>query len=280
MGLLDLAIASGSIMWGQAEMVYSNDRFHLNGFDKAPEHGRDPFDANRGDLVGVYVVVKTHSSDYLTTTMTLAEVEAIKARSESGKIGKGPWKTDFNEMAKKTVIKRAYKLWPKTDRLDAAIHHLNTVAGEGIDFNVPARGADWIDPEPLIARALQTTADAEALKFWKDNNAQLAKQPADHKKLKDAIASHRLAMKEAAASDAARTIDMPAASAKPAAASAGKPAIPAVPPQHESTMADLEAEAQNGTEAFDNMWNSLSPETMDDLADHLPRLQALAAGKK
>lgn len=195
MGLLDLAIASGSIMWGQAELVYSNDRFHLNGFDKAPEHARDPFDSSRGDLVGVYVVVKTHSNDYLTTTMTLAEVDAIKMRSESGKKGSGPWKTDFNEMAKKTVIKRAYKLWPKTERLDAAIHHLNTSAGEGIDFSQPERGADWVDPNPLISAALATKTDAAALAYWKANNAQLAKQPADHKKLKDAIASHRAAMK-------------------------------------------------------------------------------------
>ncbi len=196
MGLLDLAISSGSIMWGQAELVYSNDRFHLNGFDKAPEHGRDPFDQNRGDLVGVYVVVKTHSGDYLTTTMTLQEIEAIKQRSESGKKGAGPWKTDFNEMAKKTVIKRAYKLWPKTDRLDAAIHHLNTDAGEGINFNEPVRDANWVNPEPLIAAALRTTTDKDALAYWKTNNSQLAKQPADHKKLKDAIAAHRTALRD------------------------------------------------------------------------------------
>lgn len=35
-------------------------------------------------------------------------------------------------MVKKTVIKRAYKLWPKTDRLDGAVHYLNTENGEGL----------------------------------------------------------------------------------------------------------------------------------------------------
>ncbi len=35
-------------------------------------------------------------------------------------------------MAKKTVVKRAYKYWPKTERLDTAIHHLNTDGGEGL----------------------------------------------------------------------------------------------------------------------------------------------------
>jgi len=134
MGLLDLAIQSGSVMWGQAELVYAQDRFELNGFDKPPAHARDPFSKDRGAITGVYVVVKTRDSDYLTTCMSIDEVYDIRNRSASWKQGqKGPWKTDEGEMIKKTVIKRAYKLWPKTDRLDTAVHFLNNEGGEGLD---------------------------------------------------------------------------------------------------------------------------------------------------
>jgi recombination protein RecT len=73
-GLLDLAISSGSIMWGQAELVRENDAFELNGFDKPPTHNFKPFGKERGPIVGVYVVVKTHTEDYLTTTMSIDEV--------------------------------------------------------------------------------------------------------------------------------------------------------------------------------------------------------------
>lgn len=137
MGLLDLAIQSGSIRWGQAELVYSSDRFELNGFDKPPLHSREPFSKERGDLVGVYVVVKTADGDYLTSTMPIDEVFAIRDRSSAWKAWiekkkKCPWVTDEGEMVKKTVIKRAYKLWPKTDRLDQAVHYLNTEGGEGL----------------------------------------------------------------------------------------------------------------------------------------------------
>lgn len=52
MGLMDLAIQSGSISWGQAELVYSQDSFELRGFDKPPVHGRNPFSRDRGDIVG------------------------------------------------------------------------------------------------------------------------------------------------------------------------------------------------------------------------------------
>lgn len=139
MGLLDLAIQSGSIMWGQAELVYSSDTFVMNGFDQPPTHTRNPFSKERGELVGVYVVVKTRDGDYLTGTMTADEVFAIRDRSDAWKAFKAkgtkcPWVTDEGEMVKKTVIKRCYKTWPKTDRLDKAVHHLNTEGGEGITF--------------------------------------------------------------------------------------------------------------------------------------------------
>lgn len=141
MGLLDLAIQSGSILWGQAELVYSADRFELAGFDRPPTHNRDPFAKDRGDLVGAYVVVKTRDGDYLTTTMPIAEVFDIRDRSAAWKAWtnknkKCPWVTDEGEMVKKTVIKRAYKLWPKTERferVEQAIHHLNTENGEGLE---------------------------------------------------------------------------------------------------------------------------------------------------
>lgn len=149
MGLLDLAIDSGSIRWGQAELVYENDTFCLNGIDQQPTHIRDPFAKDRGKVVGVYVVVKTADSDYLTDAMSVDEINAIRDRSSAWKawISKQkscPWLTDWGEMAKKTVVKRAYKYWPKTDRLDTAIHHLNTDGGEGlavIEQQTQSRGA-------------------------------------------------------------------------------------------------------------------------------------------
>jgi recombination protein RecT len=137
MGLLDLATATGSIKWAKAAVVYSGDGFTLNGFDKPPEHQFNPFAKDRGDVVGVYVVVKTADGDYLTEVMSADDVNAIRDRSSAWKawIAKQkscPWVTDWAEMAKKTVIKRAYKTWPKTDRLDEAIHHLNTDGDEGL----------------------------------------------------------------------------------------------------------------------------------------------------
>lgn len=178
MGLLDLAIASGSIMWGQAELVHESDDFRLNGFDRPPTHERNPFAKDRGEVVGVYVVAKTHSGDYLTTTMTVDDVNDIRNRSSAWKtwISKKkscPWVTDYGEMAKKTVIKRASKTWPKVDRLDKAIHLLNTDGDEGLESIRQQQPAGC--PEEVLSSwcaKAKTAPTEDALgKVWTDGLA-------------------------------------------------------------------------------------------------------------
>lgn len=191
MGLMDLAMSTGSILWAQAELVCEHDAFALNGFDKPPTHQYNPFSKDRGPVVGVYVVVKTPDGDYLTDCMSKDEIDAIMNRSQSVKSGKSsPWKSDYGEMAKKTVVKRAYKYWPKTDRLDKAIHHLNTDGGEGLVTQVAPRSDDYIDPTPIIdgLRATQTIEEMKA--YWAEKNSILARQPSDHQALKDAYLTH------------------------------------------------------------------------------------------
>lgn len=138
MGLIHLATESGSIEFGQAKLVYANDFYESNGIDKAPTHRYQAF-GNRGELVGAYCVVKTSKGAYLTDEMDINQLNAIKARSESAKRNSGPWITDFEEMCRKTVVKRGAKYWPKADRLNQAIQYLNTDGGEGINKEDVAR---------------------------------------------------------------------------------------------------------------------------------------------
>jgi len=140
MGLMDLALAAGSIRWAQCALVYANDEFTLNGLDKQPIHKFNPFSKERGDLQGVYCVVKTNDGDFLTHAMPIDDVFAIRDRSSAWKAwiskkARCPWVTDEGEMVKKTCIKQAYKYWPKGEssgRLETAIHYLNNEAGEGL----------------------------------------------------------------------------------------------------------------------------------------------------
>lgn len=132
-GLLHLAMVSGSILWGQAVLVHENDDFKLTGLGSQPSHNYSPF-GDRGKIVGVYCTVKTEHGDYLTECMSIDDVYKIRDRSESYKKNKsGPWATDPGEMIKKTCVKRANKYWPKVERLSNAIEYLNSTNGEGIE---------------------------------------------------------------------------------------------------------------------------------------------------
>lgn len=147
MGLLHIAQQCGAIKWGQARVVRAGEHFRLRSIDQPPEHELDPFSKERGKIVGVYVVVKTAEGDYLTHCMNVDDVNRIRDRSSAWKawIAKKkscPWVTDYEEMAKKTVIKQASKTWPArgNDRLERAVHYLNTDGDQGIDFDAEQGG--------------------------------------------------------------------------------------------------------------------------------------------
>lgn len=175
MGLMDLAMETGSIKWAQANLVYKNDTFANNGLDKTPLHSFDPFSKDRGELVGVYVTVKTADGEYLTETMAIDEVYAIRDRSESWKKDQsGPWKTDQGEMIKKTVVKRAYKYWPKTERLENAIHYLNTDGGEGITLTQePEKKCDADILSAYVAKAKGAQTSDALTAIWQEGLAKI-----------------------------------------------------------------------------------------------------------
>lgn len=148
-GLLHIAQQSGSILWGQCKLVQANDQYQNMGLDKAPQHTYSAF-GDRGPVVGGYCTIKTPSGDYLTEEMSLAEIKKVEA---SSKAGTGPWKTWWEEMARKSIVKRASKYWPKSDRLDGAIHYTNTDGGEGF-IERPVSEA-IVNPESVIIEQLE-----------------------------------------------------------------------------------------------------------------------------
>jgi recombination protein RecT len=137
-GLIKLATDSGSILWGQAKLVYAKDTYENQGVSREPIHKYQAF-GDRGALIGGYVIAKTQGGDFLVEEMSLKDCHDIRDRSEAwkayvaGKTKSCPWATDEGEMVKKTIIKRAQKYWPKSERVDEAVKILNM--HEGIDFN-------------------------------------------------------------------------------------------------------------------------------------------------
>ena len=133
-GVVKTAMDTGSVVFLEADTVFENDKFALNGIGIKPSFSKNPFQ-DRGKIVGAFVTIRTIEGDYITTVMSIEELYKIRGMSEAYKKGYGPWIEFEGEMLKKTVIKRAAKLWPKTDKF----HILEKVIAvqnehEGIDF--------------------------------------------------------------------------------------------------------------------------------------------------
>lgn len=109
-GLLDLAYRSGEFKCIYAEMVYENDEFDFQlGLDAELKH--KPALKERGKATWVYAVYKLKNDGYSFKVMSVDEVIAY-ANKYSKTFKNGPWQTDFEAMAKKTVLKQLLKYAP------------------------------------------------------------------------------------------------------------------------------------------------------------------------
>lgn len=109
-GLIDLAYRSGDVSTIQAHTVYENDTFEYElGLDPKLRHV--PAVRDRGAPAYFYAVFRTRDGGYGFEVMSVED-----ARDHGKKYSKafagGPWQTNFEEMAKKTVLKRALKYAP------------------------------------------------------------------------------------------------------------------------------------------------------------------------
>jgi recombination protein RecT len=137
-GFIALARRSGEIQSVNANVIYSRDRYRVNLADGTIEHepymppmptpeeaeakGIDPIDLmHRGQPIAVYSIAQFTGGGRHVDFMTIGDVERIRERSKSG--NDGPWVTDYDEMARKTVVRRAAKYWPLSTELASALEH-------------------------------------------------------------------------------------------------------------------------------------------------------------
>ncbi len=131
-GLIDLARRSGQIVSISARVRYANDPFKLAfGTDDYIQH-TPAEDGDRGQVVGVYAVAKLKDGGVQFEYLTLPEVTRIRDNSEGykaaisvakryNKPAKHPWIDHFEEMARKTAIRRLCKYLPMSIELANAV---------------------------------------------------------------------------------------------------------------------------------------------------------------
>lgn len=111
-GLIDLAYRSGQIQTIQAQTVCENDFFEFEyGLNSKLVH--KPAFSDRGAPIYFYGLFKTTNGGFGFSVMSKADMDSFAATySKALGTSYSPWKTNYEEMAKKSVIKQALKYAP------------------------------------------------------------------------------------------------------------------------------------------------------------------------
>lgn len=119
-GLIELMMRSPEVSNVYPDVVCENDDFEFDR-GKVVRHVIN-FKQPRGKVYAAYARVEFRDGRELATALSLEELERIRGRSKAK--DNGPWKTDTNEMYKKTAVRRLSKIVPwdpeKQARLDEA----------------------------------------------------------------------------------------------------------------------------------------------------------------
>ena len=152
-GLIDLAYRSGEVSIIQAQIVYEHDDFAYS-FGLEPVLKHIPAPRDRGEPVYAYAMFRTREGGFGFDVMSMEDIRAF-AQKYSKSCATGPWQTNFEEMAKKTVLKRVLKYAPlKSD-------FLRGMAQDGIIKNEVSEDM-YLVPGIVVEADGGTAAAAEA----------------------------------------------------------------------------------------------------------------------
>jgi len=161
-GMIKLLTDAGAVKNVDAGVIYTNDKYDFRkGSDPYFKH--QPALVNRGEKIGAYAIAYLRDGGFQFEIMGKDEIEKVRATSESYKNEKtrkySPWENWEDEMWKKTVLKRLFKLLPKTkfsESLIAAIS--NEHENEINDLPKEQKYANFFDEE--IQEAQEVKGDA------------------------------------------------------------------------------------------------------------------------
>lgn len=152
-GLIDMAHRSSEIRDIQAHVVCKGDVFEYE-LGLEPKLVHKPASTDRGEPTHFYAVYHTKNGGYGFEVMSVEDVRkhAQKYSDSMKRGGFSPWQTAFEEMAKKTVLKRVLKYAPMSTEYVRAAMQDETIKTKLSDdmFDVPDETieAEFMDVDP------------------------------------------------------------------------------------------------------------------------------------
>ena len=169
-GLIDLAYRSGQFKNITAQVVYTNDTFDYE-YGLEPQLKHKPAKTNRGNMEYVYAVYNLKNGGYAFEVMSIDDVKTF-AHKYSKSYNNGPWQTDFEAMAKKTVLKRLLKYAPlSTEIAQAASYDSMKIEA---DLSGTPQSEDELDLTPAFIIDEETGEVEEAASTIEKKPAQVS----------------------------------------------------------------------------------------------------------
>lgn len=162
-GLLSLAWRSGEIISITAEEVCENDNFSYSlGLNPTLEH--TPAISDRGKPIFYYATFHLKSGGYGFKVMSVEQIrEHAKKYSKSANSSYSPWNTDFDSMAKKTVLKKLLRTAPIKAEMARSLAADETIKHSiSDDMSLVPDETEFVDVEP-VAETLADEAPVEGV---------------------------------------------------------------------------------------------------------------------
>lgn len=147
-GLLKKARQSGQISSISAHVVYEHDQFDYELGDNEHILHKPLITGERGKPVAVYAIARTIDGGAYREVMSVAQVEKARAVSRAG--NSGPWATWWDEMARKTVIRRLAKYLPSSSDLDQVLGRDNEPDGGPVQAATVGEITNQLEPVDVI----------------------------------------------------------------------------------------------------------------------------------
>lgn len=162
-GLIDLAYRSGEVTDISAHAVHENDVFEYE-LGLTPKLRHVPATKDRGDVTMYYAVFHTKSGGYGFEVMSRDDViRHMNEFSKAAAKGFSPWQTHFDEMAKKTVVKRVLKYAPLKTEFMRAIGTDETIKSNVVSDMTDEPDETIIEVEPMEAEEPELSEDDKIL---------------------------------------------------------------------------------------------------------------------
>lgn len=165
-GLMKLIRNSGQLLSITSQLIYKNDKFKffVDGNGEHIEYEPNLF-SDRGEMIGVFALARTTDNGVYIEVMTMAEIDKIKKSSRSA--GSGPWVTWFDQMAKKSVLRRLAKRLPSSTDLESELsdddkaEFVNDPHPQSLQQTEPLGEVVDVSPEPQPKKSkLETIVEA------------------------------------------------------------------------------------------------------------------------